>query len=287
MRPRSGRIARFSAPARVVVQRPAYLLLLSAALVLLVLGKANNEAVVRLRAMLTDLLAPVLVVLESPLESARGAASAALNVWSLQQDNERLRRDLDRLADWQEIARRLERENVVLRAQLNLRPEPHSSFVTGRIIADTGGPFVRTLIIGAGARDGVVSGQAAMAEGGLAGRVVEVGERASRLLLLNDLNSRIPVRVDGSRMRAILAGDNSARPKLLYLPQNTTVSPGDRLVTSGHGGLLPPGLPVGHVASISEGEIRVTPFVDWNRLEYTVLIRHEPVVLEEIDGSME
>ena len=287
MRPRHGRIVRWSDPARVVVQRPFYLVLLSTAVLLLVIGKANNDAATRLRAAMTDFLSPVLIVLERPLETLGDAVDTVSDLWSLQRDNERLRRDLERLSNWQEIASRLERENAVLRAQLNLRPESRSTFVTGRIIADTGGPFVRTLIIAAGARDGVVAGQAAMAEGGLAGRVVEVGERTSRLLLLNDLNSRVPVRIDGSRMRAILAGDNSARPKLLYLPQNATLSPGDRLVTSGHGGLLPPGLPVGRVASISEGEIRVTPFVDWNRLEYTVLIRNETAVAEEIDGTLE
>ncbi len=285
---RHGRLARLSDPARVVVQRPIYLLLLSTAVLLLVIGKANNDATLRLRAVLTDFLSPVLNVLEHPLETVAGGVDAVSGIWTLQQDNERLRRDVERLSTWQEIAQRLERENAVLRAQLNLRPDPRQSFVTGRIIADTGGPFVRTLIIAAGSDDGVIPGQAAMAEGGLAGRVVEVGSRTSRLLLLNDLNSRVPVRIEGSRVRAILAGDNSARPKLLYLPQNATVGPGDRLVTSGHGGLLPPGLPVGRVASTSEGEIRVTPFVDWNRLEYTVLIRNDPIrIEEEIDGSLE
>ena len=154
MRPRHGRIVRWSDPARVVVQRPFYLVLLSTAVLLLVIGKANNDAAMRLRAAMTDFLSPVLIVLERPLETLGDAVDTVSDLWSLQRDNERLRRDLERLSSWQEIASRLERENAVLRAQLNLRPESRSTFVTGRIIADTGGPFVRTLIIAAGARDG-------------------------------------------------------------------------------------------------------------------------------------
>jgi rod shape-determining protein MreC len=134
---------------------------------------------------------------------------------------------------------------------------------------------VRTALLNAGRRDGVEKGQSAVTGAGLAGRVIETGERSSRLLLLTDLNSRVPVTLEASRWRGILAGDNTARPRLLFLPNSAEVAVGDRVVSSGDGGVAPPGLPIGVVAQIAEGEIRVQPFVDWDRLEYLSVVRFE------------
>jgi rod shape-determining protein MreC len=83
--------------------------------------------------------------------------------------------------------------------------------------------------------------------------VSEVGLRAARVLLVTDLNSRVPVLIENEHARAVLAGDNSARPGLLYVEPQTAVKIGDRVVTSGDGGLFPPGLPVGTVAAIEDG----------------------------------
>lgn len=268
-------------PTRAVVQRSAYLLLISAALVLLVLGRSDNEAVSRFRTSVTDLLAPMLTLLSEPVASANDLVETTGELWDTYRDNTRLRQDIDRLAVWQQIARQLEQENAVLKAQLNLRPEPQPFFITARVIADTGGAFVRTLVVNAGRRDGVLPGQAAVSGAGLIGRITEVGERASRLLLLTDLNSRVPVVVEGSRLRGVLAGDNSERPRLIYLPAQAQVSPGDRIVTSGHGGIFPPGLAIGRVVHADQGDIRVQPFVDWDRLEYATLLRYELARLDD------
>lgn len=262
-------------PTRAVVQRSGYLLLISAALMLLVLGRSDNEAVSRFRTTVTDLLAPVLAVMSEPVQSLEQLTQAGEDLWYTYRDNTRLRQDIDRLSSWQLIARKLEQENAVLRAQLNLRPEPQPFFITARVIADTGGTFVRTLLVNAGRRDGVLPGQAAMSGDGLIGRITSVGDRSSRLLLLSDLNSRVPIVVEGSRIRGILAGDNSDRPRLIYLPATAKVSPGDRIVTSGHGGVFPPGLPIGTVVHADKGDVRVQPFVDWDRLEYATLLRYE------------
>lgn len=275
MRPRHGQVSRLMVPARAVAQRSAFLVLISAAFILLVLGRGDNDAVVRFRAAVTDLFAPTLGVLSQPVEAARRLRGTVDDHWRTFQDNQQLRGDIERLMHWQQIARRLEQENAVLRAQLNLRPEPTPRYITARVIADTGGAFVRTLLVNAGSRDGVLKGQAAISGTGLIGRIAEVGERASRLLLLTDLNSRVPVVVEGTRLRAVLAGDNSDRPRLIYLPARAQLSPGDRIVTSGHGGVFPPGLPVGKVSLIDNGELLVQPFVDWDRLEYATMLRYE------------
>ena len=144
-----------------------------------------------------------------------------------------------------------------------------------------GGRSCAPLIIDAGGRDGVVKGQAVISEAGLVGHIVEAGERASRLLLLTDLNSRVPVVVESSRARAILAGNNSDRPKLRFLADNAVPPPGERIVTSGHGGVFPSGLAVGLVAPGDLGGARVEPFADFNRIEYVRVVRYQPPRLYE------
>ena len=104
-------------------------------------------------------------------------------------------------------------------------------------------------------------------------------------MLLTDLNSRVPVIVESSRYRAVLAGDNSDRPRLIFLPTNAKVGIGDRIVTSGHGGMFPPGLAVGIVSAVSDGEILIEPFVDFGRVEFVSILRYELPHLIDFDHT--
>jgi rod shape-determining protein MreC len=140
------------------------------------------------------------------------------------------------------------------------------------VIADTGGAFAHSLVLNAGSRAGVGKGQAVVTGEGMVGRIAAVGERSAWVLLITDLNSRIPVTIAPAGIRAILAGNNSDRPRLVHLPPGVAISPGDRVVTSGHGGAFPPGLPVGIVAAVSEAGIDVRPFMDRSRIEYVRVV---------------
>jgi rod shape-determining protein MreC len=111
---------------------------------------------------------------------------------------------------------------------------------------------------------------------GLVGRLTEVGRRSSRVLLLTDINSKVPVVMEDSRARAILVGNNRNRPELAFLKAKTGVSPGDRIVTSGVAGAFPPGLPVGVVASVDEGHILVELFIEESRLELVRILDYGP-----------
>jgi rod shape-determining protein MreC len=190
----------------------------------------------------------------------------------LRVENSRLRDDKARLLQWQAVARRLETENKALQSLLNFAPGPKASFVTTRVIADSSGVFAHSLVVNAGSRGGIAKGQAVITGDGLIGRIAGVGVRSARILLISDINSRIPVLVGTARIRAILAGDNSNRPHLIHLPAGVSVLPGDRVVTSGHGGAFAPDLPIGAVASVGDGGIEIRPFVERNRLEYVRVI---------------
>jgi len=155
---------------------------------------------------------------------------------------------------------------------------------TVRIVADPGGPFVQTRLIDAGRDRGLEKGMAVVDAYGMVGRIVEVGERSARVLLITDFNSRIPVLVERSRDQAILEGRNGPLAELRFLPMSPSFAVGDRVLTSGRGGLLPPGLPVGEIVHVDERRVLVRPLVDWDRLDYVAVLESDPVPAP--DGSL-
>ena len=282
MRQRTARVTRLAMSARVLAQRSTYVLLLSAAVALMVLDKTGNPFVHYLRVAIVDAAAPALVALSHPVAAAHRAVAEVEKLVYLHSENARLSADNVRLRRWEAVARQLEQDNLALRAMLKVGQEMGvRGVVTARVIGDSGGPFVRTMLLDSGTRKGVRKGQAALSGEGLVGRIVEAGERSARLLLLTDLNSRVPVVLEETRERGILAGNNSDRPRLDFVARMDRVRPGDRIVTSGHGGMFPSGLPIGVVASLSDGIPRVQPFVDWHRLEYVEILGLDRPGLED------
>ncbi len=268
MKDRSRFTHRVSAPIRGLTHRFAFLGLVIAAFALMLIGKADVAMMERFRAQVTDSVAPILDVMSRPVATANEVIAKVRVLSEIRKENESLRVDKDRLLHWQSVARKLEAENKALRAQLNYIPGPQASYVSARVIADTGGAFAHSLLLNIGVQPGVSKGHAVVTGDGLVGRVAGVGDRSTRVLLITDLNSRIPVLIEATRTRAILAGNNTNRPRLIHLPPGATVSPGERIVTSGHGGAFPVGLPVGLVDAVNDGGISVQPFVPRDRLEY-------------------
>jgi rod shape-determining protein MreC len=265
-------VARPATQFRTTIQRAAPPLLIILAVALILVGKADQRVFAALRTTLADDAAPLLAALSRPLDAATALVAKARGVVAMYEDNRRLERDNARLLAWQQAALRLAADNRELRRLLKVVPDKALSYVTARVIANSGGGFVRSLLIDAGGDRGLTRGQAAIAGAGLVGRLTGVGNRAARVLLITDLNSRIPVMVAGSHVRAVLAGDNSARPQLLYAEPADAVKIGDRIATSGDGGVFPPGLPVGVVAGFERGLPRVEPYVALSQLEYVMVV---------------
>ncbi len=242
------------------------------AIFLLVLGRINAPLMEQARTRTSDTMAPLLVLAQRPLAQMRDSLAAADGLFDLASENARLRDENARLKEWQAAALKFESQNEVLRGILKLGPAAVPMIRTEPVISEPGGVYVRSVLIAGGAHDGLGHGQAAMVGPGLVGRITELGQWSARVLLITDLNSRIPVILEGTRTHAILAGDNTAQPHLLYLPKAAAVSPGDRLVTAGHDGIFPTGLAVGRIASIENGEIKVEPAADLDRLEYIEIV---------------
>ncbi|NKB59439.1 MAG: rod shape-determining protein MreC [Alphaproteobacteria bacterium] len=255
-----------------MAQRFAFLFLLVAAGGVLLIGKADPKIFDRTRMVVTDTLAPILDALSRPIATGAAIVDEVQYLVNLRQENAALRSDNARLIQWHTAARNLAAENKRLRGLLQFVPEQASQFISARVIADSGGTFVRSMLVNAGRADGARKGLPVVVGEGLIGRIVDSGERSSRVLLVDDLNSRIPVVVGPDRERAVLAGDNSRRPKLIYLAANAQVQQGARIMTSGQGGVFPPGIPVGVVSSINANGVRVESFVAASDLEYVRII---------------
>ncbi len=265
-------IARIAVPLRGAAQRFALGSLVVASFALMFLGKTDTQFVERMRTTVTDVATPILEVLAEPVSAIDKGFDYLGELAALHEENRRLREEVARLRGWHSAALRLEAENNSFRDLLHYSGPDRRSFVSARVIADGRGPFVKSVLVNVGTRDGITKGQGVVTQLGLVGRVTEVGERSARVLMITDLNSRIPVLVQETRDRAILAGDNSGRPQLAFLPETAKVKTGQRVVTSGDGGALPPGVPVGVVSVTDGGSVRVRPFVDWERLEYVQIV---------------
>jgi rod shape-determining protein MreC len=263
---------RISPARRDTIQRISFLLLCMISGVLIIVGKTNQVAFLSLRNSVMDVAAPALGMLSQPAAVLCVAADRVRGLITVYQDNIRLTEENERLLGWQQLALRLSAENSQLRDLSKMIPEPATSFVTARVIADSGGAYARSVMVNAGRENGVARGQAAMTGEGLVGRVSEVGTRAARILLVTDMNSRVPVIVEGTRQRAILAGDNSDRPSLRFADAGAGIRMGDRIITSGQGGIFPPGLPVGVVNRVDGEAAQVEPYAAISRVEYLRLI---------------
>jgi len=190
------------------------------------------------------------------------------------QQNQELRRELQQMKSWKEAALQLEQENARLLDLNSVRLDPRLTHVTGVVVADSGSPFRQSVLLNVGRRDGVLDGWATMDGLGLVGRISGVGERASRVILLTDTTSRIPAVIQPSGQNAIVVGDNTRSPPVDFLENPDLVRPGDRVVSSGDGGVFPAGLVIGQVAKDPGGRLRVRLSADYERLEFLRVLRN-------------
>ncbi|MGB0920117.1 MAG: rod shape-determining protein MreC [Alphaproteobacteria bacterium] len=270
-----GSVASLAAlPLRELWRRGSVLFFSAFALALLFLGRAESVIIEQSRTLVTDVATPLLALVSEPIAAMRDGVAATEALFNVYAENRQLKAEVERLKRWEMTARALASERDSLAQLINATAAAPVSELAARMIADTSTPFVRSVVIDAGAADRVTKGQAIIDAAGLVGRVDGVATYASRVLLITDLNSRVPVRLERDRSPAIAAGTNRNALELIHLPVGVSVQRGDRVVTSGDGGLFPAGIPVGRVALVSPEGILITPTADMTRVEWVQVVRH-------------
>lgn len=250
-----------------------------------ILWRIDNPRVERMRMALMDRMIPSFSWTINPVTTFSRIAEDFRAIEDVQAQNRELRRELQRMKGWREAALQLEEKNARLRALNNVRLSPRTTFITGEVLADAGSPFRQSGLLNIGRIDGVQDGSATVDGLGLVGRISGVGERTSRVILLTDINARIPAIVQPSGQRALLTGDNTNAPLLEFVENIEELRPGDRVVTSGDGGVLPSDILIGTIALGPGGRIRVRLAADYKRLEFIRVLRSS--VSEAISGPGE
>ena len=272
MERRSNALIKFAAPLKSLIQRFMYLGLVLCAFSFMLLGKFDITMVETVRTEVTEAVAPVLLAFSRPSASISSYVQNIQDLINTRSENNRLIQENTRLLQWQTVARKLLSDNVALRQQLNVVKDNSEKYITARVIAGSGGLLSNMLILNAGKKNGVIKGQTVIGTRGVIGRISQVSNSSSRVMLLTDINSRVPVLVEGDRTRAVMTGKNKNFASLIHLPQGAKVEPSDRIVTSGHGGAFPSGLPIGIIATVSDEGIEVQLFSDFSRLEYVRIV---------------
>nr|WP_325250724.1 rod shape-determining protein MreC [Amylibacter sp.] len=261
---------------RRVVRRVLISVLLVFLVATFMVWRIDNPRAERFRMAVIDRVVPNLEWVFAPVAHMSNMISDFQSYSRIYQQNQELRRELQQMKAWKEAAIQLEQKNAKLLDLNNVKLNPKLTYTTGVVLTDSGSPFRQSALINIGKHDGVVDGWAAMDGLGLVGRISGVGNNSARVLFLTDSSSRIPVEVTPAGQKAILAGDNTPLPPLEFIDGVDQVRAGDRVVTTGDGGVFPPGLLAGTVFLSGDGRLRVKLAADYRRLEFLRVIRHLP-----------
>ena len=271
-------------------QRPLRRLLLGLLLVLLLalllLWRIDNPRAERLRAALLDRVIPNMEWAMRPVTAGARMIEDFQGYARVYEQNQELRRELQAMRAWREAAIQLEQENARLLDLNQVILSPELTFVSGVVLTDSGSPFRHSVLLNIGANDGLQEGWAAMDGLGLVGRISGVGRSTARVILVTDGNSAIPVTIEPSGHRALMLGDTTSAPLLDFLEQTAEIRAGDRVVTSGDGGVFPPDLLVGQIAQDPNRRWRVRLAADTERLEFLRVLRARPTEQIEDAGGL-
>jgi len=261
-----------SLPVKQWLKRLGFAGLLLLSVLFIMISRNESSVVSTLRTTTSDGMTPIISVLSEPASILSSLTNVAQGWKDLREQNQQLKQEKEKLLKWQNVAHKLEVENKRLRNLLAMQADAGLAYLSGKVVGHMPGSRQHALRVDVGSRDGVKANQAVVTAEGMVGRVLEVGKSSAQILALTDINSRVPVMIEGSHMRAILAGDNTVLPILTHLPKDATVKAGSRVVTSSDGKVMPAHLVVGEVVKSDDGTVRVQPYVKWGMLDYVKLV---------------
>lgn len=260
-----------TAEIKVLARRFFVVILFLLSFFFILLSKVDSVVIEAANKAALDVTGPVMQLVEYPARIIHRVYTYFYDISHIYAENRALRTENKQMMMLQNKVRALEVENQLLGRLLNYVPPAEATFISAKIIAESGDNFTHMLLVYTG--DEVVKkGQIVLSDESVIGRIDEVGKHYARVVLVTDINSKIPVVVERTRARAILSGNNTVMPQLMFLRSLADVQEGDVIVTSGVGGMFPAGLPIGFVNSVRNGEITVETIADIGRIEYVRIV---------------
>ena len=266
-------LGRKSAPRFVLV----LLILVSVLLLLSSLYSAQASVFKKAREGVIDAAAPVLELVAGPVAYVNELFGYVGDYFRVLEQNEALREENAELRQWMQDALELRTIVASYEGLQTYQAPPEALPIDAFVIGEANDAFSRSMIVNAGRARNVETGQAVVDENGLIGRIVHTGANASRVLLLTDIQSRVPVYIEGADAEGILVGNTRKKPVIDIVAgaDDVAPAPGQRVLTSGAGGALPRGLPVGVVDRVSGGDIVIGLYADYVRTRMVRIINYE------------
>jgi len=268
------------------------LILVSVLLLFSSLYSAQASVFQKAREGVMDAASPVLSLISGPISYFNGLVGSIGDYFNVMEQNKALRQENAELRQWMAEAIELRQTIATYEALDGYAAPPAAQPITAFVIGESNDAFARSMIVNVGRSNNVEVGQAVVDDHGLVGRIVEAGGGASRVLLLTDIQSRIPVYIEGADVEGILVGTTRGRPLISFTESadDVVTAPGQRVLTSGADGALPRGLLVGEVSGVRDDDIVVSLYTNYARTRMVRVINYafpsvDPVEEGADDGS--
>ena len=248
-------------------QRFSLFVLVILSVVLIFAETIETRPLNKVRSFVKDVVYRSATIVSFPLKSVNNFAGFLENHLNLYGNYNELIKENNELKNNISKTDFLELENSQLRKLIDEQIESPSNLVSARVMIDKQSPYLNSFVINIGSNKGIKNGMAVLDGKNFIGRIVDVNFFSSRVLLVSDLNSKIPVLSEPSGSHAILSGHGTNEPTLEYLSKNNGIQDGDKIYTSGKEGIFTPGLVVGK-AKIEKNKIKVLLFADLDQITF-------------------
>ena len=252
-------------------QKFSLFVLILLSLFIFVLDISELKPIKILRSLLNDGVYRISAISSSPIKFSGTVKDFFITHIFVYKENLKLKTELEELKNKDLQTSYLQTANKRLQDIIQLEKKSTFTTVAAKVLLDKNSPYLNSVIINRGSNSGIKLGMPVLSEGNLVGRVVEVNFFSARILLLNDLNSKIPVMISPKGSQAILSGRGEDKPKLEYLPEKFELNDKNLVFTSGKDGIFFEGIPIGNVI-FEDNKIKVKLFSDPNQVSFVNVI---------------
>ena len=260
-------------------QRFSLIALILFSIFIIVLDKYNFKGVNFLKLSIKEIVYRTTFIVSVPENFVISSYQTINDHFSLYSNYKNLKKDYESLKATKLNADFLKSENEALKSKID-DVSTQSSELLAKVIIDKKSPFLRSVIVNRGSKDNVVLGMAVLDEKFLVGKVVEVNYSTSRVLLLSDLNSKIPVSIEPNGVQSILSGSGSSYGEIQYIKEDYELENDSEIFTSGSGGIFRSGIPIGKTIANEEiglDTIKVKFHSDFSQLRLVKIVTFEQV----------
>ena len=255
-------------------QRFSLTTLIVISIIILIFEKYNFKAINLLKTSLKEIVYRSTFIVSVPENLVKNAYKLSLEHINLYEDYKKLNLEYKKLKAENLNIEFIKSENKILKSKIeDIKDQKYE--VLAKVIIDKQSPFLKSVIVNRGSKDKIELGMAVLDGDFLVGKVVEVNYLTSRILLLSDLNSKIPVSIEPNGIQSILSGTGGKHGKLQYLlSDNLNIKGEDEVFTSGSGNIFNAGIPVGKV-KIKDNFPEIIFHSDFSQLRLVKIVTFE------------